>query len=78
MGDCRADDRASSAGVAAGGMLNVREMLNGSFYVLATGYQWLALPKDLPPKSTSASPLHAVSSVERATDRSRHETVSDR
>ena len=30
----------------------VREVLNGIFYVLATGCQWRALPKDLPPKST--------------------------
>ena len=27
-------------------------MLNGTFYVLWTGCQWKALPKDLPPKST--------------------------
>ena len=27
-------------------------MLNGNFYVLATGRQGRALPKDLPPKST--------------------------
>jgi transposase len=26
--------------------------LNGVFYVLWTGCQWEALPKDLPPKST--------------------------
>lgn len=32
--------------------VNVREVLNGIFYVLATGCQWAALPKDLPPKST--------------------------
>jgi transposase len=32
--------------------VNVREVLNGLFYVLATGCQWAALPKDLPPKST--------------------------
>jgi transposase len=31
---------------------NVREVLNGIFYVLSTGCQWKALPKDLPPKST--------------------------
>jgi transposase len=30
----------------------VREVLNGIFYVLSTGCQWGALPKDLPPKST--------------------------
>jgi transposase len=32
--------------------VNVREVLNGIFYVLSTGCQWNALPKDLPPKST--------------------------
>jgi len=29
-----------------------RETLDGIFYVLSTGCQWQALPKDLPPKST--------------------------
>jgi transposase len=33
----------------------VREVLNAIFYVLATGCQWNALPKDLPPKSTAHS-----------------------
>lgn len=28
------------------------KVLNGIFYVLSTGCQWNALPKDLPPKST--------------------------
>jgi transposase len=32
--------------------VDVRAVLNGIFYVLATGCQWRALPKDLPPKST--------------------------
>ena len=32
--------------------VNVREVLNGIFYVLWTGCQWKALPKDLPPRST--------------------------
>ena len=32
--------------------VDVREVLNGVFYVLATGCQWRALPKDLPAKST--------------------------
>ena len=27
-------------------------MMNGVFYVLGTGCQWRAIPKDLPPKST--------------------------
>ena len=33
--------------------VNVREALNAIFYVLSTGCQWRALPKDLPPKSTA-------------------------
>ena len=32
--------------------IDVREILNGIFYVLSTGCQRQALPKDLPPKST--------------------------
>jgi transposase len=32
--------------------VNVREVLNGIFYVLSTGCQWNAIPRDLPPKST--------------------------
>ena len=32
--------------------VNVREVLNAVFYVLWTGCQWKALPKDLPPRST--------------------------
>lgn len=32
--------------------VDVREVLNGIMYVLSTGCQWRALPKDLPPRST--------------------------
>src|ERR687886_2256052 len=32
--------------------VDVREVLNGILYVLATGCQWRALPRDLPPRST--------------------------
>ncbi|WP_394102963.1 IS5 family transposase [Xanthobacter wiegelii] len=32
--------------------VDIREVLNAIFYVLWTGCQWKALPKDLPPKST--------------------------
>ena len=32
--------------------VNVRQVLNAIFYMLWTGCQWKALPKDLPPKST--------------------------
>jgi len=35
--------------------VDVREVLNAIFYVLATGCQWKALPRDLPPKSTAHS-----------------------
>src|SRR5262249_4630707 len=35
--------------------VNVSEVLNAIFYVLSTGCQWQALPKDLPPKSTAHS-----------------------
>ena len=33
--------------------VDAREVLNAVFYVLASGCQWQALPKDLPPKSTA-------------------------
>jgi transposase len=32
--------------------VDVREVMNGIMYVLSTGCQWRALPKDLPPRST--------------------------
>ena len=32
--------------------VNLREVLNGLMYILSTGCQWRALPKDFPPKST--------------------------
>jgi transposase len=32
--------------------VNIREVFNGLLYVLSTGCQWRALPKDLPPRST--------------------------
>ena len=32
--------------------MNLREILNGLMYVLSTGCQWRAIPKDLPPRST--------------------------
>ena len=30
----------------------IREVINGVMYILSTGCQWRALPKDLPPRST--------------------------
>ena len=32
--------------------IDVREVMNGIMYILSTGCQWRALPKDLPPRST--------------------------
>jgi len=32
--------------------IDIREVVNGVMYVLATGCQWRAIPKDLPPRST--------------------------
>src|SRR4030088_2934046 len=32
--------------------VDVREVVNGLMYVLCTGCQWRAIPKDLPPRST--------------------------
>jgi len=32
--------------------VSVREVVNGLMYVLSTGCQWRAIPKDLPPRST--------------------------
>ena len=48
-------DRAADPAAKRGGRrreVDVREVLNGVLYVLETGCQWRALPKDLPPKST--------------------------
>jgi transposase len=32
--------------------VDIREVVNGLLYVLSTGCQWRAIPKDLPPRST--------------------------
>ena len=32
--------------------VNIREVFNGLLYVLSTGCQWRAIPKDCPPRST--------------------------
>ena len=32
--------------------VDMRQVVNGLIYVLSTGRQWRAIPKDLPPKST--------------------------
>jgi transposase len=40
--------------------VNIREVLNAIFYVLATGCQRKALPKNLPPKSTAAAHGHRL------------------
>jgi len=42
------------SGKSGGGKRTVimREVVNGLMYILSTGCQWRAIPKDLPPKST--------------------------
>src|SRR5262249_56424296 len=40
------------AGIGRPRTTNLRAVVNAIFYVLATGCQWRALPKDLPPRST--------------------------
>ena len=44
-------------GKTGGGKRTVimREVVNGLMYILSTGCQWRAIPKDLPPKSTTTS-----------------------
>lgn len=32
--------------------VNLRAIVNGLMYILSTGCQWRAIPKDLPPRST--------------------------
>ena len=32
--------------------VDVREVVNGLMYIVSTGCQWRAVPKDLPPRST--------------------------
>ena len=32
--------------------VDIREVTNGVMYILSTGCQWRAIPKDLPPRST--------------------------
>src|SRR5436853_2491749 len=46
--------------------VNVREVLNAIFYVLSTGCQWQALPKDLPPKSTAHSYFGTLERIHHA------------
>ena len=38
--------------------INERDVVNGVMYILSTGCQWAALPKDLPPRSTVNDYLH--------------------
>ena len=48
-------DRAQIPPAKRGGnkrTVNVREVVNGIMYILSTGCQWRAIPKDLPAKST--------------------------
>ena len=50
---------------------DTREVMNGVMYVLSTGCQWRALPKDLPPTSTVHDYL-ILWSCDRTLDRIHH------
>ena len=60
VGDCGADlmrlDKASERHPGKRGgdkrTVVIREVVNGLMYILSTGCQWRAIPKDLPPRST--------------------------
>jgi transposase len=52
MGTRRAADRGPAKRGGRNRSVDEREVLNAIFYVLATGCQWRALPKDFPPRST--------------------------
>ena len=56
--------------------VNMREVLNAVFYLLSTGCQWDALPKDLPPKSTAHDYL-ILWSCDGTLDRIRHSLYSE-
>ena len=43
-----------------------REVMNGLMYVLSTGCQWRAIPKDLPPRSTVTTTSAAGSTTARS------------
>ena len=49
----------------------MREVINGVMYVLSTGCQWRAIPKDLPPRSTVNDYL-AMWSYDGTLDRIHH------
>ena len=51
MGACGVDDPTATRG-GNKRHVDVREVMNGIMYVLSTGCQWRAIPKDLPPRST--------------------------
>ena len=55
--------------------VDIREVLNAVFYLLSTGCQWDALPKDLPPKSTV---YEYFSLTHRAAQVRRHAQALDR
>ena len=46
--------------------VNVRAVLNGVMYVLSTGCQWRAVPKDLPPHSTVYDYLNCDAATDHA------------
>jgi transposase len=48
--------------------VEVREVMNGIMYILSTGCQWRAIPKDLPPRSTRLVELSGAAEIRRITE----------
>ena len=53
--------------------VNVREVLNGIFYILWTGCQWKALPKDLPPEQQWRMMISSSGNWDGTLERIHHE-----
>src|SRR5262245_34564774 len=61
--------------------VEVREVMNGIMYILSTGCQWRAIPKDLPPRKSLGEGWCSRSMVPAQVTRQRHQsrlTVGDR
>ncbi len=58
--------------------VDLREILNGIFYVQRTGCQWEMLPHDLPPHTTVYGYFHALVTERNMAANSRSFTVTDK
>ena len=69
-------------GKTGGGKRTVimREVVNGLMYILSTGCQWRAIPKDLPPKSSTTTSIcgHMTAHWSGSTMRSMSSVANER